>query len=86
MIYTMSDIDELMALRPLVSQLRHDLERERRERGKTQQRLDAELALTHQLRAQLVALREAQRSQLTPPLGNQPVQTDAITRKSRDHG
>ena len=82
----MSDIDELMQLRPLVSQLRHDLEQERRHHGHTKQQRDADLVLIAQLRAQLVALREAQRCEDTPALGSDAVQTDAITRKSRDRG
>lgn len=82
----MSDLDELIALRPLVSQLRHDLEQERRDHGRTKQQLDAEIVLTAQLRAQLVALRDAQRVDETPALGSRPVETSAVVRRNREHG
>jgi len=85
-IYTMSDIDELMALRPLVSQLRHDLEHERRRSSHIQQRLDAEIVLSAQLRLQLSALRDASLSTETPPMGSGHVSTDAIFKKDMNNG
>ncbi len=77
----MSDLDELMALRPKVSELIHALEQERRDHTKTRQERDAKEAMNAQLRAQIVAMREAYRSNATPPLGTPSTETRALSKR-----
>ena len=78
----MSDLDELMAQAAKVSELVQALEHERREHGKTRDRLNAELAINKNLHRQIDMLRER-----TPALGT-PVtpQTDPNIRRTREHG
>lgn len=84
----MSHIDELMALRPKVSELVHALAQERRAHDETKKLLETAQHMLTSVRAQLVALRASMdhAAALTPPMGNRPVETDAVTRKNRDHG
>ncbi len=63
----MSELDELIALRPLVSDLRHANAHLRRKLDEAEQIIQAKEYIISGLKASLVALRELQNR--TPPLG-----------------
>lgn len=84
----MSDLDELMALRPKVSELIHALEQEKRNTVALRQENHALKLANDQLRLSLIALRDEQRrSDRTPAFGTPAVpQTDPDIRRTREHG
>ena len=82
----MSDLTELMELRPLVSELRHEVEQLRRKCARLTQERDAERAINGQLRSQMAAMRDSHHDNDTPAMGNDPKATTAITRRNREHG
>lgn len=82
------ELEELMALRPKVSELINALARERRAHAETRQLLVTAEHMLQSVRAQLVALRLSMdhTAAMTPPMGNPAIETDAVTRKNREHG
>lgn len=64
----MPTIEELIAMYPQVLGLREALEQERRHHAATRQERDNATAIIAQLRASLIALRDAHRRDKTPPM------------------
>lgn len=83
----MTELDELMQLRPLVSELRHAVEHLRREKLRADSELTAERAMNDELRKAIVAMRVAHRHDTdTPPMGVSSPETSAIVHNHRTHG
>ena len=72
----MTDLDELMSLRPLVSELRHTVEQLRRDKSELAMELLSERAMNEDLRKCIIALRNAARNDRTPAMGTPPIQED----------
>lgn len=65
----MTPLEELLELRPIVTELRDVVQQLRRDLSRVTEERDARDAIIAQLRASIITLRNAHRVDRTPPMG-----------------